>query len=139
MNRPLTLDLMYTMPFQLFPFKSSGLVPTMIDPGMIPRIISDGNYVMAVVDGNRTFYVTSDHPEAIYLDQDKKNIPFCSDIMPDWIRTTPWSHLAQMRAFQSGEFLVFIPHDLNEMHITTSRYRFLPRLQAIMVHNAARL
>lgn len=137
MNTPLTLDLMYTRSFQPYEFEYHGLAPTMVDPKTIPRIISDNKYVMAVTDGKKTFYVTSDHQEAIYVDQDKKNIPYCTDICPDWIRTTPWEHLSHMKVLQSGNFIVFVPQDFNEMHITIHRYRFIPELQAIMVYGSS--
>ena len=93
---------------------------------------------MAVVEKTRIYYVTSDHQEAPYLDK-QDNLPLCTEIKPDWIKTTPWRHLSQMRVFQSGDFLVFIPHDMEEMHITTRRYWFLPQLHAIMVHSASSL
>ncbi len=142
MNPPLTLDLKYHGAFNRTPFEHRGPAPTMIDPSNIPRIISEGKYIMAITNNGHIAYVTSDHPDAIYLDfciYKGRSVPFCTEDIPDWIQTTPWEHLSRMRVLKSGGLLVFVPYDMEEMSITTYRYRFLPRLHAVMIYGISSL
>lgn len=113
--------------------------PTPVAPAEITEILRNGGRFMVVPStSGKNVYLKSDHPKWPHLGFVHEMIPSCLQTERVWSKSVPWNELSQcqlkLTTIDGLDYLVFLKDPTSYDRIVALDYRFVPVLNAIVVH-----